>query len=535
VEGHTDPNGGSGALVSVGVPNFADVSGTKHNGKFMELLRVFWKIPPPTVTAVDPPAIPVGTETHITITGMNFIDVQGVFPAADVSVNSKNSITAHILSSLPAGCYNLEVRTAAGSSSPPNTVKFCVTPIVKDISPTSGPFTGGTRVTVTGAGFVVPDVGTPTFASFLVGGSDAGPAACSGATCTITTPPGKPGAADVKACIKGACSTTAAQFIYTGPTIGSFNPSHGPITGGTWVELNGASLPHDGGIHIFFDDVQALQLEGCAPIFSSDTCIRALSPPHPVGSVPITVRVAGSSALPLVAGRFTYDPSAVLTTIGYDQSRVTDPGWLELNGFAPAPAGAPVTLTSSDPSAVVPPMTPVIVPAGSRSGFFTLTFPPAPRTETVTVTASYEGSSVSTPIAVHASPSPAPPPLAIAIGVDALGSGDSAPVTVTLNPPAPPQGAVVGLSSSDPSAVPMPVPPTVTFPPGSTMEMFRITNNYSGRPKRVTITATYGRASASASLSVPEAPAPSGDCTHCGTPEQCCVCNGGAWVRGRCE
>jgi IPT/TIG domain len=538
VDNQTDRTGDtSGVRVSVGVPNFTDANGQQRNGKFMALFRVFWKIPPPTVTAVGPPTtIPFDTDAHIPITGIDFINVRSVFPASDFQVNSKTSITAHILSSVPAGCYDIGVRTDTGLSQVPNTVKFCVTPIVKDVSPASGPFTGGTQVTVTGAGFEIPSVDNPRGTSILVGGNDAGPVTCSGTTCTFTTPPGSPGPADVKACVRGACSATGAQFTYAGPAITSLTPSHGPITGGTWVEIAGMSLAHDGSIQIFFDDLQALQSEGCPPVFFSDTCIRVLSPPHGVGSVPITVKVASSSAPPLVGGMFAYDPHAALITIGYDRSRVTDQGWLELNGFAPAPDGASVLLTSSDPSAIVPPMTPVIVPAGSRTGNFVLTFPPALRNETVTVTASYGGSSAATSIDVRASPPPSPPPpVGVTIGADALARGDSVPVTVTLDAPAPPQGAVVGLSSSDPSAVPVPVPPTVTFTPGSTMEMFRITNNYSGRPKKVTITATYSGESASASLFVPTVPAPSGDCTHCATPEQCCVCNGGAWVGGRCE
>jgi hypothetical protein len=530
VEKHTDRTGDtSGIWVSVGAPNFTDANGQRRNGKFMALFRVFWKIPPPTVTAIGPPpAIPFGTDAHLPITGIDFINVRSVFPASDFQVNSKTSITAHVLSSVPAGCYDIGVQTDTGLSRAPNTVKFCVTPIINDVSPASGPFTGGTQVTVTGAGFEIPAVENPRGTSILVGGNDAGPAACNSTTCTFTTPPGSPGPADVKACVRGACSATGAQFAYTGPAITSFTPSHGPITGGTWVEIDGASLPHDGSIQIFFGDRQAPELEGCPPNFSSDTCIRALSPPHGVGPVPITVKVVGSAAPPPTVGLFTYDLHAALTAFGYDLGRVTDPGWVALNGFAPAPDGAPVSITSSDPAALQP--TAVKVLAGSSAANFILNFLPVPRTETVTLTATYEGSSLSTTVRVNAPPPP--PPLNIGLDADELAKGDWTTATVTLNPPAPPEGAMVTLASSDPSAVP--VSPSVTVQPGSTTGTFRITNNYSGRPKKVTITATYSGLSASASLFVPTAPPPN-DCTHCRTPEQCCICNGGAWVGGRCE
>jgi len=494
------------------------------------LFRVFWRIPPPKVTRVDPASVPFGMDTHITITGSDFIDVRGVVPAADFVVDaSKTSISAHILGSTPSGCYNIGVRTDTGTSDPPNTVKFCVTPIVNNVAPTSGPFTGDTTVTVSGAGFEIPSVNNPRGTSILVGGRDAGPAACSATTCTVTTPRGSPGDADVRACVLGACSTTSATFHYTGPAIMSFSPSHGPITGGTWVEIGGVSLPQDGSTQIFFDDIQAPQLDGCG--VPSDTCIRALSPSHRVGSVPITVRIAGNTGPPSAApGVFTYDPQAVLTAFGYDQGRL-DPGWITLNGFAPGPAGAPVSIVSSDPAALLQPTT-VTVPAGSSGANFRLNFLPIPRTETVTLTASYGGATFKATVTLAASPA-----LSVGIGVDHLAQGERTLVTITLNTPAPANpagGAVVMLSSSDPSAIA--VPPNVIVPTGSQMKSFSITNNYSGTPKAVTIAATYNATSASNSLFVPTTPpTPPPDCTHCGTPQRCCVCNGGTWNRGRCE
>jgi outer membrane protein assembly factor BamB len=485
----------------------------------------------PIVTAVDPSSIVFGTDTHIRITGANFVAVQSVSPAADFVVNSKNMITAHILGSLRAGCYNIEVRTDTGVSDPPNTVKFCVTPIITGLNPTSGPFTGDTLVSVDGAGFEIPTVDNPRGTSFRVGSNDAATPRCSSTNCTISTPPGSPGVVDVTACVSGACSPTTSQdrFTYTGPTVTSFSPSHGPITGGTWVQIDGTSLAHDGSVQIFFGTVRALQWAGCPPIFFDDTCISALSPPHDAGPVPLSVRVAGGA--PLFAGTFTYDPDAALTTIGYDPSRVSDPGWIELNGFAPSPDGAAVTLISSDPSAVVPP-TPVTVSAGAWSAFFTLTFLPATRDETVTITATYKGSSARTTVMVHASPPPPPFMLSVAIGADALARGQMAPVTVTLNGSVPPNGAPITLASSDPIAIP--VPSTVIIRPPNTTATFNITGHYSGRPKKVAIKATYNGVSASASLFVPTAPDPN-FCTRCSTPEQCCVCNGGVWDRGRCE
>jgi hypothetical protein len=41
--------------------------------------------------------------------------------------------------------------------------------------------------------------------------------------------------------------------------------------------------------------------------------------------------------------------------------------------------------------------------------------------------------------------------------------------------------------------------------------------------------------SCAGSVCIPSPTPPLPDCRHCRTPQQCCVCNGGAWVAGRCE
>jgi hypothetical protein len=229
-------------------------------------------------------------------------------------------------------------------------------------------------------------------------------------------------------------------------------------------------------------------------------------------------------------GTFTYDAQARLTAFGYDQGRVSDPGWVTLNGSAPAPDGASVSIISSDPAALQP--TTVKVLAGASGANFTLNFLPVPRTETVTLTARYGGNFLTTTVTLAASPPRRP--LSLGLGAEELPQGQSATAIITLNAPAGPNGALIDLASSDASAVP--VPPNVAVQPGSATGMFRITNNYAGQPKQVTLTATYAGSSASASLYVPMLPGPPPpDCTHCRTPQQCCVCNGGVWNRGRCE
>src|SRR5262249_49082448 len=125
---------------------------------------------------------------------------------------------------------------------------------------------------------------------------------------------------------------------------------------------------------------------------------------------------------------------------------------------------------------------------------------PTPTAETVTITASYEGVALSTTIDVAAWP-----PLSLDLGdSDYLDVGASAVASVSLNAAAPAGRAVVALVASEASAIP--VPPTLTIPPGQKTATFTITNYYSGLPEHVTISAAYGGLSASSGLWVPEEP-----------------------------
>jgi hypothetical protein len=497
-------------LQAFGVPNGSDMN-PMNPSKFLdgELILTWERRVLPRVTKIDPSTTPVGTGATVIITGANFIDVQYVNPANVFNVASPTQITANVPGTLAGGPYQVRVETLAGPST--DDVLFFVGPVVTGISPSAGPVTGDTQVVVTGAGFAVPSGSSTISTKFFVvpqnGARVPVPwSECHSSTsCSMATPPSDAGMVDVIACVAGACSamTAADRFAYGGPSITAIAPERGPVSGGTWVALSGASLVHDGRIQVHFDNILALQAQGCAPLFSSDDCTSALSPPSPTaGPVPVTITGFGST---VTAPRpFTYDSYPALSQIGYDASRVGDPpGWIGLNGYAP-PGGASIALTSSDPAALVPPST-VNVPAGSQWGHFSLDFPPTPRAETVTLTANYEGSSVTTTIQVAAkAPPPPPPPLSIIGGRDSLGVGESTSETVILDKPAPAGGAVIALASSDPSAVP--VPANVMVPADGSRGSFTVTNHYNGRPKAVKITAAYSGASAADTLTVPTPP-----------------------------
>ena len=171
-----------------------------------------------------------------------------------------------------------------------------------------------------------------------------------------------------------------------------------------------------------------------------------------------------------------------------------------------------VSLTSSDPGAVIQPPG-VNVDEGSWSTHFSLTRATSSTTSsTMNLTATYGGSSLSTVISkIVPAPPPVPPAITIQSGIQFLGAQQQATETITLASPAPSNGAVVTLLSSDPAAIA--VPAQIVVPGGSTTKTFTITNQYSGTPKQVDITATYSGTSATDSFYVPKAPGNTG-CAH---------------------
>ncbi|MGJ5817302.1 S8 family serine peptidase [Paludibaculum fermentans] len=163
---------------------------------------------------------------------------------------------------------------------------------------------------------------------------------------------------------------------------------------------------------------------------------------------------------------------------------------------APAPAGGlAISLSSSDP-AVAPPAT-VTVPAGTTSsGFFTIPTTSVSTATSVIVTATLGGVAKTATVLVK------PPALLTFTASPATVSGGKTitSASVTLDGPAGPSGAVIVLSSSDPSVTP---PATVTVPSGATTSgNFTMTTSNVSVSTPVTVTATFAGATKTVSLTV---------------------------------
>ncbi|MGN6869513.1 MAG: beta strand repeat-containing protein [Solirubrobacteraceae bacterium] len=169
----------------------------------------------PTITSVSPSAGPTAGGTTVTITGTSFASVKAVDfgqdPAARYTVNTDSTITA-IAPAGSAGTVDITVTTAGGTSatSPGDEYTYVAPPVVTSISPTAGPATGGTSVTITGTGFA-----NATAVKFS--GTGATSFTVNSRTSISTVAPAGTGTVDVTVTTPGGTSATGAadQFTYT--------------------------------------------------------------------------------------------------------------------------------------------------------------------------------------------------------------------------------------------------------------------------------------------------------------------------------
>ncbi len=217
------------AVTPPGTPGIVDVTVTTTGGTTTtSAADQFTYIGPPQITAITPSSGPTAGGTPVTITGTDLSPETGVYFGATFAPVTSGNSTQIILTS-PAGApgaVNVVVTTPAGSSqiSPAYQFTYVAQPVVAALSPSIGATTGGTSVTLTGAGFTgatAVNFGSMPAVSFTV---------LSATQIAATSPAESAGTVDVTVTTVGGTSTTspADQFSYVAPVATSLAPSVTP-------------------------------------------------------------------------------------------------------------------------------------------------------------------------------------------------------------------------------------------------------------------------------------------------------------------
>jgi hypothetical protein len=175
----------------------------------------------PLISGISPNSGPTAGGTTVTISGTGFatgatVKFGNTF-ATNVNVVGSTTITA-VTPARSAGSVNVVVTNPNGqnvsSANGYTYVSSTPAPGVSTVSPTSGPTTGGTQITITGTGFVAG-------ASVTLGGTAASGVVSNSTTITATTPAHTAGTVDVAVTNPdGQSGSKAGAFTYNAPSGG---------------------------------------------------------------------------------------------------------------------------------------------------------------------------------------------------------------------------------------------------------------------------------------------------------------------------
>jgi large repetitive protein len=174
------------------------------------------------------------------------------------------------------------------------------------VAPITGPTTGGTVVTINGAGFVI-GAGNTTVS--FGGTASASLSVASTTQLTTLAPAHTAGAFDVRVTTAGGTSAAVPAndtftYVAAAPVITAFSPTAGTPGGGTTVTITGTGFT--GATGATFGGVSATGF-----IVDSDTQVRVSSPAHLAGVVDVVVTGPGGASLTGAATKYTYTAAVI--------------------------------------------------------------------------------------------------------------------------------------------------------------------------------------------------------------------------------
>ncbi len=257
-----------------------------------------------------------GTDCGFKSTG-DLQDANPLFTSTSPQDNGGSTGTLSIAATSPAvdaipigapGCSGTDQRGVTrpqGTGCDIGAVELVPQPAVTAVTPSSGPLSGGTSVTITGTnlqGETAIEFGSSAASNVMVD---------SNTEITATSPAGSAGTVNVTVTTPGGTSATGSSddFIYiAAPTVTGVSPSGGPSAGGTAVSITGTNLA--GATAVRFGAAAASSFT-----VSSATSITATSPAAAVGPVDITVTTAGGTSATGSVDRFTYTTAPAVPAV----------------------------------------------------------------------------------------------------------------------------------------------------------------------------------------------------------------------------
>jgi|GEM_PF-379292 len=200
-------------------------------------------------------------------------------------------------------------------------------PKINSVSPTSGPVSGGTPVTISGSGFA-------TGATVTFGGTNASASVVGSTTINAIAPSHTSGAVNVVVTNPGGQSGTLTNgYVYAaaaGPSVSGITPNSGTTAGGTLVTINGSNFVS--GATVSIGGIAATGVS-----VPNSTTITATTPAHAAGTVNVVVTNPDAQNGTLTNG-FTYTSppggETVLVADDFNNGVIDGSKWVTNNLFS---------------------------------------------------------------------------------------------------------------------------------------------------------------------------------------------------------
>ncbi len=296
-----DPNGNRALVITPpGTIGLADLRiETDSDALLSKNAYYYYQTNALKIAALSPSIGPTdgGIEVGIIGVGLNDSTLEIDIGGQSASILSRSENQAIV--NLPpgsAGIVDVEARTSTEISTLNDAFTYVTSLNLDGISPSTGPTTGSTDVTITGSGFTnVERVMFGAFAATFTINSDT--------EIVAQSPAQNAGIVDLSISRDGLSQTLDDAFTYIGDLMFfGFSPIKGSIAGNTYVELRGRGFTL--GADVSFDGTPGVDVQ----VLDAQT-IAVRTPPHPVGAAGISIELDGQSVLSPFD--FTYfDPGA---------------------------------------------------------------------------------------------------------------------------------------------------------------------------------------------------------------------------------
>jgi hypothetical protein len=267
----------------------------------------------PSIATVSPLFGPPAGGTSVKLTGGGFTGTTSVLfgsvPAQSFKVDSDGQITAVSPAYVPGGPqeFDISVTTPVGTSKPaPSDQQFDYGPGITNLTPTTGPWNGGTSVTIQGINF-----GSSPSVTFNGVAGQVTSVNSTGTQIVVTTPPqSSPGAVNAAVVVTtaGGNSDGGPSFQYQpppAPTVTGLSPTSGPVTGTTTVVITGTNFipPTGGQVSVSFGG-RAANVVTVSPTSIICTAPAGAS----AAQVDVLVTAIGGQSAVANADKYTYTP-----------------------------------------------------------------------------------------------------------------------------------------------------------------------------------------------------------------------------------